>query len=46
MVYFGDKCTEQGNDYSAKIFLKRNGGKCYCVNSYQDVKSLIGFYAR
>ena len=46
MIYFGDKCSEKGNDYSAKIFLKRNGGKFYCVNSYQDVKSLIGFYAK
>jgi phosphomannomutase len=44
MVYFGDKYSEEGNDYAAKIFLERKGGKFYCVNSHEEVRSLINFY--
>jgi len=41
IIFFGDKCTPEGNDYDIYVDVKKNGGKSYSVKSPIDTLKLL-----
>ena len=41
IIFFGDKCTPEGNDYDIYVDVKKNGGESYSVKSPLDTLKLL-----